>query len=98
MIITDLQHTEPSPGLHRRDGRDFSMRFVKFNQAVDVDVGDTVSIGHHKGFVTNIIPDTLNAATRSRMKAGIHKGHFPGLRMIGMDGHLVFGGEIKRDI
>src|SRR5665648_333868 len=55
------------------------------NQGLQVDIGDSVAVGHHERAVVQIILDTLNPTAGHGFEPRFNEGHTPGFSGILMD-------------
>src|SRR6185312_9751360 len=85
-------------GLHAGDGGELAMRFVKGDRGADVDVCDTVTIGHAKRLArSEMLRDPAKAAACASGLTGIDEGNAPWLGDGVVDLHLVVV-HVKGDV
>ncbi len=96
--MVELEHTEPSARLDRRKGDHLAGIAVTVQQRMEVDIGNTVAIGHHERFVPDIFLHTLDPAAGLRVQAGVYQCNFPRFRDIIMNGHPVPVGKIESHV
>jgi hypothetical protein len=77
--------------LHDDSGkrRDFSVLLMKFQKIPDVDIADPVSIGHKKGLVSHIFPDSTDSSPSHGVQSRIHHRDLPGLTVGLQHPHLI---------
>lgn len=76
---------EDAFGLVEVDGgecRDFSVAAVERDEFLDVDVTDTVSVGHEEGLVADVFLYAADASAGHGAEAGIDDGHAPWLGVL----------------
>ena len=74
--VINLDHTEIRLWMNRRQSRKFAMRRMKVDQRADIDVRQTVAIGHAKGFFVDVFFDQLYAATGICVETSVHEFDF----------------------
>ena len=62
---------------------------MELNKLVDVYIANTISIGHHKGFVTHIFLHSFDTATGHSVITSIYNCDLPGLQFAVMYSHFV---------
>ena len=61
---------------------------MKFDELVEVDIGDAVAVGNHKAVGVNVFGHSLEAAALLRFLPGVAQGHAPVLNGIGVGGDV----------
>ena len=71
---------------------------MESSEITDVDVADTVAVGHHEGFVTYVLSDAPDAPAGHGVQTGVHHRHFPGLGVLVVIDDLVVAAEIEGNV
>src|SRR5699024_3854349 len=88
-ISTNFHHTLVLTEVVHRHSANLPMGLVEFKQFCDVSITHCVTIGEHKRFITDILPNSLYTPASLRIQACVHHGNLPGLSMLVMDDHFI---------
>ena len=94
-VLGDVQDAEPLSGIIGGHSDHLAVGAVEGQQLGDVQVGDTVAVGEHKGLIADVVLHPPDPSAGHGTQAGIYHRHLPWLRGVVVDGHFVFAaGEV----
>ena len=90
MRVLEAECSEAGYGLDAGEGGEFAVGAVEGDGGGDVDVGDTVAVGHAEGLVgVEVLGDAAEASSGAGGFSGVDEGDAPGFGDGLVDGHLV---------